>query len=117
MKNFILPFLLALTTAMASAPATAAAVTLTLDLAPADFYFLPHADGSVEADAYPAFSPIAIASGDKLTVDVGFAGARAVLTDIRATLNRAPGTRHPVVLLGGNAETGLMSSSQRDFRT
>jgi uncharacterized protein (DUF2164 family) len=36
---------------------------------------------------------------------------------IRATLNKAPGTRHPVVLLGGNAETGLMSSSQRDFRT
>jgi len=36
---------------------------------------------------------------------------------MRATLNKAPGTRHPVVLLGGNAETGLMSSSQRDFRT
>ena len=36
---------------------------------------------------------------------------------LRATLNKAPGTRHPVVLLGGNAETGLMSSSQRDFRT
>ena len=35
----------------------------------------------------------------------------------KATLNKAPGTRHPVVLLGGNAETGLMSSSQRDFRT
>ena len=35
----------------------------------------------------------------------------------RATLNKAPGTRHPVVLLGGKAETGLMSSSQRDFRT
>lgn len=82
MKNFFLPALLALTTAMAGAPATAAAVALTLDLAPADFHFLPHADGSVEADAFPAFSPIALASGDKLTVNVGFAGARAALSDI-----------------------------------
>lgn len=66
--------------------ANAASLSLTFNFAPQDFYFLPHADGSVEVDAYPLYAPITVSPGDQLTVDIHFDGARAVLHDI-APLN------------------------------
>jgi hypothetical protein len=62
--------------------ATANIVALNWRLAPTDFFVLPHADGSVEVDAYTSFSPIALSPGDTITVDITFAGARAFLIDI-----------------------------------
>lgn len=67
--------------------ASAAALSLTLNFAPQDFQVLPHADGSVEVDAYPLYAPITVSPGDQLTVDIHFDGVRAILHDI-APLNQ-----------------------------
>ena len=60
----------------------AAPVSLAFSLSPHEFFFLPHANGSIEVDAYPVFAPISISKGDQLTVNIDFAEARAYLRDI-----------------------------------
>lgn len=62
--------------------AQATPINLDLNLSASDFYFLPHADGSLEADAFPLFNQITVAPGNTLTVYINFSDFIAHLHDI-----------------------------------
>jgi len=65
----------------ASPPSKAALVNLDIQLKPTDIYFLPHADGTTEIDAFPTFPQVAVNVGDHLTVRYTFDGFRVLLGD------------------------------------
>lgn len=65
----------------ASPPSQAALVSLDIQLRPTDIYFLPHADGTIEIDAFPTFPQVTVNVGDHLTVRYTFDGFRVLLGD------------------------------------
>ena len=79
-------FALVLAATVTAADASTLLLNISLDTSK-DFLFFPHADGSVEADSNPSFNPIVVSPGDRLLVQVSFAGSRAHLGDIAPNNN------------------------------
>jgi hypothetical protein len=66
----------------------ASTISLDINIDPqTGFFFLTHADGSVEIDAFPTFPSIAINAGDHLTVHYSFSGSRIRVSDIAPNNN------------------------------
>src|SRR4030095_9980893 len=63
--------------------AEASTITLNINIDPqTGFFFLTHADGSVEVDSFPTFAPVQLDAGDHLTGHYSFGGSSIKVSDI-----------------------------------